>query len=170
MPVKINGATSGSTTLQAPTTGLDTTLTLPSASGTVLTTANVAWTSWTPTWTSLTIGNGVNAWKYIQLEKTVILTGRTILGSTSSVSGVPTLTLPIAAADGGVSLRGWGTLGDSGTATYAAMPLSTSGTNLLFFCQTTTGGYVREANTSSTVPFTWATNDFIQATVIYEAA
>ena len=39
MPVKINGATSGSVTLAAPATGSDVTLTLPASSGTVATTA-----------------------------------------------------------------------------------------------------------------------------------
>jgi hypothetical protein len=39
MPVKINGATSGSVTLAAPATGTDVTLTLPASSGTVATTA-----------------------------------------------------------------------------------------------------------------------------------
>ena len=39
MPVKINGATSGSVTLAAPATGSDVTLTLPAAAGTVATTA-----------------------------------------------------------------------------------------------------------------------------------
>ena len=35
MPVKINGATSGSVTLAAPATGSDVTLTLPGSSGTL---------------------------------------------------------------------------------------------------------------------------------------
>jgi hypothetical protein len=39
MPVKINGATSGSVTLAAPDTGSDVTLTLPAAAGTAATTA-----------------------------------------------------------------------------------------------------------------------------------
>ena len=39
MPVKINGATSGSVTLAAPATGSDVTLTLPAAAGTAATTA-----------------------------------------------------------------------------------------------------------------------------------
>lgn len=41
MPVKINGSTSGSVTLAAPATGSDVTLTLPAATGTAATTANV---------------------------------------------------------------------------------------------------------------------------------
>jgi hypothetical protein len=40
MPVKINGATSGSVTLAAPATGSDVTLTLPAASGTAALTAS----------------------------------------------------------------------------------------------------------------------------------
>lgn len=41
MPVKINGSTSGSVTLAAPATGSDVTLTLPAATGTAATSADV---------------------------------------------------------------------------------------------------------------------------------
>lgn len=41
MPVKINGATSGSVTLAAPATGSDVTLSLPSGTGTIATTSDI---------------------------------------------------------------------------------------------------------------------------------
>ena len=54
MPVKINGATSGSVTLAAPATGTDVTLTLPASSGTVALTASPTFTG-SVVWSSATL-------------------------------------------------------------------------------------------------------------------
>ena len=127
-------------------------------------------TAFTPTWTNLTIGNGTNSWNYWIINDIVYIEGKTTLGSTSSITGVPTMTLPVNRATSQVAETGWGILGDAGTASFKAYVISTSSTNALFFSLLTSGTYASEANTSATVPFTWTTNDTITAALFYEGA
>lgn len=54
-----------------------------------------AWTAWTPTWVNLTIGNGTNDWKYMQIGKSVWFRGVTIFGTTTTMGTGPTFTLPV---------------------------------------------------------------------------
>lgn len=130
----------------------------------------VPWTSFTPTWTNLTIGNGTQTWAYQIVGDLVMVEGRTVLGSTSSITGTPTMALPVTRSTSAIMLIGTGTLQDSGTATFMAYPISTSTTNCLFFSLLVSGTYASEASTSATVPFTWTTNDVIGATLIYKKA
>ena len=130
-------------------------------------------TAFTPSWASgFTAGNATQEWHYWQMDGLVYVIGQTILGSTSAVTGIPTLTLPVTRESYANPIIdvGNGSLGDSGTATYAVTIISTSTTTALFFCRNATTSYVREASTSSTVPFTWTTGDFITGTLIYKAA
>jgi hypothetical protein len=129
------------------------------------------WTSFTPTWASgFTVGNATQTWAYQIVNDLVVIEGRTALGSTSAVTGVPTLTLPINRNLATVMSIGTGTLQDAGTATYQAYPISTDATNCLFFAVAVGGTYASEGSTSATVPFTWTTNDAIGATLIYRQA
>ena len=129
------------------------------------------WTSFTPTWASgFTVGNATETWAYQIVNDVVIIEGRTTLGSTSAVTGVPILTLPINRNLSSTMSIGTGTLQDSGTATFQAYPISTSATNCLFFAVAVGGTYASEGATSATVPFTWTTNDAIGATLIYRQA
>ena len=85
MPVKINGATSGSVTLAAPATGSDVTLTLPAAAGTVATLNSPAFTG-TPTF------NGVPVGKVLQV---VYGSTTTTVTTTSATNSDTTLTATI---------------------------------------------------------------------------
>lgn len=53
-----------------------------------------AMTSFTPTWTNLTVGNGTNSAVYIQVGKIVFLRFQFTWGSTSALSGEPSFVLP----------------------------------------------------------------------------
>jgi len=57
-------------------------------------TSTWAWQSWAPNWTNFTVGNGTVVAKYIQIGKTVHFKIKVTLGSTSSVSGAITFSLP----------------------------------------------------------------------------
>lgn len=130
----------------------------------------VPWTSFTPTWTNLTVGNAAQSWAYQIVNDTVTVQGITTLGSTSSVTGVPLLTLPVNRDASHVTSIGTGTLNDTGTATYLAYPISTANNSVYFFATSTGSTYASESNTSSTVPFTWTNGDLICATLIYRRA
>lgn len=149
----------------------------PFTAGQVLTAAQLNSISdaiaFTPTWSAgFTAGNATEEWYYFEINDLVVVRGQTVLGSTSSVTGVPTMTLPVTRNTYGGSIVdiGYGSLGDSGTATYGSVIISTATTSALFFAQNAGVSYVREASTSSTVPFTWTTGDFITGTMIYKAA
>jgi|DEB0MinimDraft_3_1074331.scaffolds.fasta_scaffold88529_2 hypothetical protein len=149
----------------------------PFTSGQVLTAAQLNSISdavaFTPTWTSgLTVGNATEEWYYFEINDLVVVRGQTVLGSTSSVSGNPTMTLPVTRNTfaGGVVRIGYGELGDAGAATYTSIVISTNTTNAIFFAENAGVSYLREASVSASIPFTWTTSDFIGGTMIYKAA
>lgn len=129
-----------------------------------------AWQSWTPTFTTLTVGNGVHASSYIQIGKTVIARLQFTLGSTSSMAtGTVTFTLPVTA----VALVSNCYLG------VIRVNTSTSSPALVYLASTTTGGlksqlasgtYLAEDNFSATVPGTFGTGSTLSGTFVYEAA
>ena len=127
-----------------------------------------AYQSYTPTWTSLTVGNGTQAFSYTQVNKMVHVFGRITFGSTTSISSTPLFTLPVNRADANLAVLGTATLGDSGTGTYAGYPLSTAANNCYMFrIDHTVGATVLEGAVTATSPFTWVTNDFIQINLMY---
>jgi hypothetical protein len=130
-----------------------------------------AWQSYTPTWTNLTVGNGTQEFKYTQINKFVHVFGRITFGSTTSISTVPRMTLPVSRPNGQLSILGTAILGDTGTGTYAGYPLSdAAGSVLIFRMDHTVGSTVLEGNPSATSPFTWVSGDFINVNLMYEAA
>lgn len=129
-----------------------------------------AWSSWTPTFTTLTVGNGTHASSYIQIGKTVVARLQFTLGSTSAMTtGTVTFTLPVTA----VALAANCYLGT------ARINTSTSSPAIIYMASTTTGGlksqlasgtYVAEDNFSATVPGTFGTGSVIAGTFVFEAA
>jgi hypothetical protein len=131
----------------------------------------LAWTTYTPTFTNFTLGNGtITLAKFKQLGKLVFVKVLVTLGSTSSVSGRIGFSLPVTAtADntdrainsagllaGGVSATGFVAIGTTTRADLYALLAS--------------GTYVTNTNTSSTIPGTWAAASTWSATFTYEAA
>ena len=128
-----------------------------------------AWTSWTPTFTGVTLGNGTTVAKYKQLGKTVIGYAAFKLGSTSAITGTIKTTFPVAATtifSGCVKYTGM--FLDDSVGYFMAFPV-VEGTTIVPFASTSSGTYVGYANTSSTVPFTWVTNDAFYVSFVYEA-
>jgi len=133
------------------------------------------WPSWTPTWTNLTVGNGTVVAKYTQIGSTVFCRLSIVFGSTTSVSGSVSFSLPVNraanAGTAGGTPQGLARLIDaSPSATYegSITNLSTSTSVIIVWDASST--YVKFALLSSTVPFTWATGDEIDAQFSYEAA
>lgn len=134
-----------------------------------VTTANTAWTSFTPTWTNLTVGNSTtNEGYYKQIGKNVFFYVRFVFGSTSAVTGSVSIALPVSKAS---TLNNGSPIGitrynDAGTAIYIGQ-ITAAGTLTAI---NAAGTYAAEAFFTSAVPFTWTTNDSIFAQGIYEAA
>jgi hypothetical protein len=130
--------------------------------------SNAAWTSYTPTFTGLTIGNGTVVAKYKQVGKIVTLKIRIVLGSTSSMANM-TITLPISATNDSSEQKSSCTIADAGTAYYMGFPILESG-KIAMYVANASVTYVSASNFSSTIPMTWTTNDSISINFIYEAA
>jgi hypothetical protein len=145
--------------------------TLGSAIDTSVGTGLLAWTSYTPTFTNFTLGNGtITLAKYAKLGKIVTVKLLVTLGSTSSVSGRIGISLPVTATsdntDRAVSVCGLLAGGVSATG-FAAIG---STTRLDLYALLASGTYVSNTNISSTIPGTWTTGNTFSTVFTYEAA
>jgi hypothetical protein len=129
---------------------------------------NDAWTTWTPTFTGVTIGNGTTNAKYKQIGKTVFGYVYFSLGSTSSITGTIKTTFPVTPTSIG-NINYLGTFTDATFGYYMAYPV-VEASNIVLFAANASGTYVAYTNTSSTVPFTWTTNDNFYVSFTYEVA
>ena len=132
------------------------------------------YTAYTPTFTNLTVGNGTLAAQYCRVNNFVHAFGSLIFGSTSAMSANPIMTLPtttsITEVRTGIIL---GTIAYStaaGTQTFGYLDGRSSVNNAEFQVFNTASTYLLRTNPSSTVPFTWATGDFIRWNIFYKAS
>jgi len=131
------------------------------------------WTNYTPTLGGgITVGNGTATGKYIQIGKTVIANASFTLGSTSSMGSSFTFSFPVAPdttqklANAEIVSR----LEDAGTTNYPAFGIMTPDIGIIIYAGLASGTYVQHSNISTTVPFTWTTNDYITCYFTYKAA
>lgn len=134
-----------------------------------------AWQDWTPTYASITVGNGTVIAKYIQIGKTVFFDWQLTCGSTTSITNDHTITIPVTAAS---RYNNAGSIASIGTIQVNDVSAGTRFGG--FFClqASTTLGVSRwvradsatSAETSSTFPVTEATGDVYCIQGMYEAA
>lgn len=131
-----------------------------------------AYTSFTPTWSNLTVGNATNTGRYLRIGNHVHVEQTLIFGSTTTVSGAIYVDFPITGANtsNNESIAGTATLLDAGTLIYTANCVQNNGTLLRIECIATNGTYAYQVGTNATTPFTWTTNDRIILNYIYEVA
>lgn len=135
----------------------------------------VAWSSWVPTWTGLTLGNGVVVAKYQRVGKLIVARLNIIFGTTTSVSGSIIFSLPVnrAAFAGSLGLTPIGhcrLFDTSAPATLEGVIISTTVGTALVGVHDSSGTYLVGVGTGTTTPFTWATGDEISLQIAYEAA
>lgn len=125
------------------------------------------WTTYSPTWTNLTIGNGTVSAKRAIVNDTVFWRIVVVFGSTSAISGSVSVTTPTnnTAAATALELAN-GVLYDSSSGQTYPMKVLTTGptTGILFTAASPMSGI------SATVPFTWAVGDQIGIVGVYEKA
>lgn len=126
-----------------------------------------AWTSYTPSLTNGTLGNGTVSGSYVQQGKLVAFRAQFTLGSTSAVTGSLGIGLPVAAASG-VQLC-HALLVDTGTATYVGYA-ELSSSNASLRAQNAAGTYLTASTLSSSIPHTWASTDIVYVNGVYEAS
>lgn len=125
-----------------------------------------AWTTYTPTVGGWTLGNGSVSGRSMQAGKFGGVTVSLTFGSTTTVAGTLSLSIPFA-------------LVGAQTASIYPTYMYHSGTAYIGFGRITSGGtsigfYVNNTNQlgaiTSTVPFTWASGDTISTTMFFETA
>jgi hypothetical protein len=129
---------------------------------------STAWVAYTPTLTNITLGSGgTSAFYYQVVGKTINVRGRITLGSTGSLGGVATFSLPVNAVLSDQFWDGGAILNDSGTTFYPGMVrVGTSTATVLAL--SASGAYTTAVNTSATIPFTWGSADVINVGFSYE--
>ncbi len=142
------------------------------------------WTSWTPSWTNLTVGTGGNAYNtgyYKQIGKTVFYRLAMIFGTTAPAMGTsPRFVAPVAPSTdyykssiGLASELGRVIILDAGTAEYHGLiRISTTAPTTSFEVNVhnAAASYVQNSGITSTVPHAWAAGDGLFVTGSYEAA
>ena len=144
------------------------------SSGDVLTAADMnaigTWITFTPSWNNFTAGNAVQDWSYCIINDLMIVTGRTVLGTTSSMGTSPSFTIPDSrvadkwASNGGVLLR------ESGVATRVGT-IGVNGpgdTTIEFSAYLVSGSELRVTSITSSVPFTWGNGSYITGTLVLD--
>ena len=148
----------------------------PFVANTVLTAAELNGigeaTTYTPTFTNLSIGNGTSSFKFTRVNNNILLLGSIIFGSTTSVTGLINITFPISAdTTVNTGVIGIASAQDSGVGTFPLAIFQESTTLLRLFAIGSASTYLGPLTaTSSTVPFTWANTDEIRLMVMYKAA
>jgi hypothetical protein len=127
------------------------------------------WQTYSPTLSNMTLGNGTTEARYRQLGNTVDVVFKFTLGTTSSISAFPTITLPVNAKYTGVMI-GNNSYIDSGTTYYVGRNLVASASTVWFGADNASATYLTVGTLTSSVPFTWGSTDVIFATMSYEVA
>ena len=127
-------------------------------------------TSFTPTWTNLTVGNGTGVYKYQQIGKQIFAFYKFTLGSTSAIGTNPNVTLPINPASGAGGFLSYSAkLTDNGVGTFNGAV--DEDTNKLYLASgVTSGSFLNGGTITATSPFTWTTGDSISFNINYEVA
>jgi hypothetical protein len=129
------------------------------------------WTTYTPTWTNLTVGNGTVSARYQKIGKVVNVYVGFVFGSTSAFTGGGSnFTLPFAIATNNVSYQYFGELLDNGTADYSGCIIVVGAGNCYISALNAGTTFLNPQSVSSTVPFTWTTGDGFQFLFSYEVA
>jgi hypothetical protein len=129
-----------------------------------------AWTSYTPTFTNLTVGNGTLDCEYFQVGKLVFVRISFVMGTTSSMGSGPYFTLPVTSKNVEQGYLGNIYVEDSGVAGYTGVVVFRGSSTALLGIPNVSGTYMGgHASFSATIPFTWGTNDLFRGTFVYGA-
>lgn len=130
-----------------------------------------AWSSWTPTFTGISIGNGTVTANYAQVGKIVYVKMKIVWGSTTSLAAnYCEFNGPVTGVLLSKQKVGNAYYLDTGVADYDGAVLQNGNTNFAAAVILTNGTFSLYNNLVPTYPFTWATNDQILFDFSYQAA
>ncbi len=125
------------------------------------------WTTWTPTYTNLTVGNGSVVARYQEIGKTINFEFYFTMGSTSSMGSTPQITMPVTPKYYSKAFDCW--IQDAGTQLYFGVADTFDG-KFYPTVTLTNGTYATISYFNSTTPMTWTTSDTFSIRGTYEAA
>ena len=127
-------------------------------------------TTFTPTWTNLTVGNATQAAQYIQIGKFVYVEGQLTFGTTTSISTNPKINYPVTAdSTAPVGQTFFAQFIDVGSTVFYGV-VQCEPTAVDFYNINVAGSYPGLASVTSTLPFTFGNTDVITYSFIYEAS
>lgn len=132
-------------------------------------------TTWTPTWTNVTVGNGTVTARYTKIGKNYICRIMFVFGSTSSTSGDIIFTLPATAVSyagtANVTPIGFARAYDvSGSLVYNGTINMVSTTTVSIRFMLASGTYVTQFVNTGAAPVTWGNTDEYGIYFIFEGA
>jgi len=128
------------------------------------------WTTWTPSYLNITLGNGTVLARYQKIGKTVNFLFRLNWGSTTSVGNYPIVSYPIAPVYSNYYYVGLATFQDTGTAVYLGRVQTDTTNGLLFTSEYTGGTWNQDGVVNGTQPATWTNGDVWTMQGSYEVA
>lgn len=145
------------------------------AAGDVLTAADLnaigTWTTFTPTWNNVTVGNGTVTAEYCQINEIVFWRVELLFGSTTAFTGSVNIDYPVTADDIYLGAVGGSVFCDDANDTdyYGALfRNSTSRCNPRAY--SVTGSFIAGQSINATNPFTWTTGDRLVIEDFYKPA
>jgi hypothetical protein len=150
----------------------DTVLTADSSTATGLKWASApapiyTWATYTPSNTGITVGNGTQTARYVKVGKTVFVSYKFVLGSTSSFSGAIYVGLP--STNNSISTCSINAT-DTGAGNYLASGVADASTGSVLCRPIKTNATYATWDDTLTSMFTWGTNDVLQFFITYEEA
>jgi hypothetical protein len=131
------------------------------------------WQTYSPAVAGITVGNGTQTARYLRRGRTCVVDFAFVLGSTSAVSASVVIPPPLSALAPPASTEvvGQALFRDASPSTnYTGVVRFASVSAFDVFPQALSGTYLAVAPTSTTVPFTWTSTDYITARFEYELA
>jgi hypothetical protein len=126
-------------------------------------------TSFTPTLTNITLGNGTSTASYVRVGNLICLTGKITLGSTTTIAAGAKISLPVNAKLAKVQSASVH-YQDTGTNDIVGFFLIDAVSTARFYVIDASATYSVYQGISATIPFTWASTDEIIYNLVYEVA
>lgn len=132
------------------------------------------WTTWTPSLTNITLGNGSQSARFLKTpQNTVLAHWEFLLGSSSAIGSDPRISLPVEAQSSYFSALaniGMAAFLDAGTASYPGSCNLVLGTPdaIRLLVWTAGGTYAQDSVINATIPITWGTSDALTFSAMYE--
>lgn len=129
-------------------------------------------TSFTPTWTNFTLGNGTSAWEYWIASGTVYVSGQVTFGSTTSMGANPFQAGPVAGsfvAEQQIGIANYYDLSAT-SRYYGEVHYDSSLGGVLTRRFNVSGSLLGDNAVTGSSPFTWTTGDKLSMQYSYKAA